>query len=359
MAISSDLLPQQTSTAQLSQAAVFPRTRVLAWDGKVLYAARGYQLLRAHVDGTSVQWQAVARYRPPWWRNLTAASTLSFRLCRDGFHALAILPSKYLVAAVPGAIITLIPEEAEFRVTHAITRGTRPLHIAATPSGRLYWGEYFDNPHREEVHVYASDDQGLSWHVVHTFAQGAIRHIHNIVYDEWENCLWVLTGDNSSECRVLKVSENFTSVETVLSGNQQARSVALVTTENGTYFSSDTPFESNFIYCLDRRGNLSRVTMLESSSIYGCRVGNALFFSTMVEPSDVNQSMEAKLYGSVNGAAWRCHLRLKKDRWPMRLFQYGNILLPDGKNTSNILAITTIALKGADLQTTLWRPSPR
>ena len=110
---------------------------------------------------------------------------------------------------LPGAIVTLATGRDEFRVTHRILRGTRPLHIAVTPEDRLYWGEYFDNPDRDEVHVYASADQGATWDVAYTFAKGEIRHIHNIVSDAWENCLWMLTGDNGEECRILRASCDF------------------------------------------------------------------------------------------------------------------------------------------------------
>ena len=36
--------------------------------------------------------------------------------------------------------------ESEFRQTHAITGGTRPLHITATPSGAVFWGEHSTTP---------------------------------------------------------------------------------------------------------------------------------------------------------------------------------------------------------------------
>jgi hypothetical protein len=342
------------------QIATFPGIRALAWDGDVLYASRGYQLLRAQIfslqmNADSIHWQPVAHYRPAWWRNISVASRLSSRLFRDGFHALAVLPSGHMVAAVPGAIITCGRGETEFRITHKIIRGTRPLHIAATPSGRLYWGEYFDNADREEVYVYASADQGASWHVAYTFPKGAVRHVHNIVYDKWEKCLWVLTGDDRSECRILKADLEFKHVETVLGGNQQARAVACLPAEDGLYFSSDTPLESNYIYHHDRRGNLSRIGELNGSSIYGCRVRSALFFSTMVEPSEVNRSNQARLYASGDGSEWKSLLRWEKDSWPMELFQFGNVFLPDGENATDILAVSTIALKGADMQTSLWR----
>ena len=344
-------------TAELKLACIgkFPRMRALFWNGDMLYASRGYELLQATLNGGNVNLKPVGRYQPEWWRNISSSLRLSTRLFRDGFHALTVLPTKHLVAVVPKAIVTLAPGETEFRISHQVLRGTRPLHIASTPDGRLYWGEYFDNPQREEVHIYASTDHGITWNVAYTFPKGTIRHVHNIVYDEWENCLWVLTGDNGPECRILKASFDFRTVEIVMSGNQQARAVALVPTRDGLYFSSDTPLEANFIYRLDRRGNLERLSGISSSSIYGCSVGNAIFFSTMIEPSDINRDDHVRLYGSPDGKNWHSPLAWSKDMWPKGLFQFGNVLLPDGANTSKVLALTTVAVKGADLQLSLWK----
>ena len=265
-----------------------------------LYASRGYDLLRAEIGAKPIEWEPVAYYKPQWWRNASSSLRLTSRLFRDGFHALAKLSSGHLVGAVPGAIVTLNPDERVFRISQRILRGTRPLHIAATPGGHLYWGEYFDNPGRDEVHIYASTDRGRTWNVAYTFPKGAIRHVHNIIHDPWQQCLWILTGDDGSECRILRASHDLTHVEPVLSGGQQVRAVAAVPAEDGLYFSSDTPLEKNFIYRLDRDGNLCNLAELSSSSIYGCRAGSAIFFSTMVEPSQVNLDRAASVYGSLD-----------------------------------------------------------
>jgi hypothetical protein len=336
--------------------AAFPRLRALAWHNDILYASRGYTLLRARMQiGTGFEWDKVGQYRPAAWRSISSSFRLASRLFRDGFHALASLSSGHLVGAVPHAIVTLAPGETEFHVSHKVLRGTRPLHLAVTPNDHILWGEYFDNPQRDEVHIYASTDLGAHWGVAHTFPKGAIRHVHNIVYDEWENCLWVLTGDHGSECRILRASCDFKTVDVVLSGNQQARSAALVPTRDALYFSSDTPLETNHVYRLDRKGNAARVEELNGSSIYGCRVGNAVFFSTMVEPSAINSDGNVSLHGSPDGTKWQRVLTCKKDRWPLGLFQYGNAFLPDGNDTTNLLAVTTIAVQGADLETSIWR----
>jgi hypothetical protein len=354
--------PKQDVGRGLVRIARFPRLRALAWAGNQLYVGHGYQLLSARIqDPACITWEPVATFRPAWWRQLTVSARLSARLFRDGFHALAVLPSGGLVAAVPGAIVTVRPGEAEFRHTHTITRGTRPLHITAVPGGAIFWGEYFDNSAREEVHIYASTDAGATWSIAYTFLRGVIRHVHNIVYDPWENCLWMLTGDYGDECRILRTACDFSRVETVLQGNQQARAVALVAMEDGLYFSSDTPLEVNYVYRLDRRGTLSRLAPINSSSIYGCRVGRRLFFSTMVEPSDVNCDRNVRIYGSEGEAdarLWRPLLEWKKDHWPSRLFQYGNACLPDGDNTTPFLAVTTVAVEKDDMVTSLYSLAP-
>ena len=250
---------QPTLNWKLSRIAAFSDMRVLAWDHTVLYASRGYELFRADLSTGEIHWEEVARFHPCWWRNLSSRSRLGFRAFRDGFHALAILGPGHLVAAVPGAIVALRPGETEFRISHRMLRGKRPLHLAAAPDGKIFWGEYFDNPHRDEVHIYVSEDQGKSWTVAYTFPSRTIRHVHNIIFDEWRKCLWILTGDNGPECRILRASCDFKSVEPVLMGTQQTRTAALVPGREVLYFSSDTPREQNHIYRLNPNGSVTQL----------------------------------------------------------------------------------------------------
>jgi hypothetical protein len=353
---------------RLRRVARFPGLRALTWVDDVLYASRGYDLLRTRIVSGQIPsddqpWEPVASFHPAFWRNWTARMNLTSRLVRDGFHALAVLPSNGMVATVPGAIVSLRPDENRFAVTHKITRGTRPLHITTVPGGAVFWGEYFDNPSRDAVHIYFSTDDGATWNVVYTFPRGAIRHVHNIVHDPWKKCLWVLTGDYGDECRIVRASYDFRQVDIILQGNQQARAVALVPTESGLYFSSDTPLETNYIYHLDRQGNdrpakLSQLAPLSSSSIYGCRVRRDVFFSTMVEPSTKNTDRSVRIFGSRGGHDWRPLLAWPKDRWPMRFFQYGNAFLPDGENNTQYLAVTTLAVESEDMITSLYAVQP-
>ncbi len=362
-----------SSALKLRRVAAWRGIRVLAWAGDVLYGCRGYRVVRLNARlnvslqiGKAAEWEAVARFHPVWWRSLTSRNALSYRLMRDGFHALAILDGQTngqaMVGAVPGALVTRTPDSALFQVSHRVQRGTRPLHVTAVPSGRIYWGEYFDNRERAEVHIYVSTDRGSTWQIAYTFPAGSIRHVHNIVYDRWGDCLWILTGDEGAECKVLRADRDLGLVEVVLAGNQQARAVAAIPTQNGLYLSTDTPSEKNHVYKLDRAGNVEQVGNLASSSIFGCRVGcgpgETMFFSTMIEPSAVNAGREVHIVASRDGSRdrtnWQVLACWRKDRWPMRYFQYGNAILPDGENSTRYLAATTIAVAPEDLVTTLW-----
>ena len=336
----------------LRRMTAYAGVRVLCWDGDILYGCRGYDIVRWRAGSNG--WEPVAGFRPPWWRSITARTRLASRLMRDGFHALAVLPGGTMIGAVPGAIVTLAKGEREFRVTHRNPPRHRPLHIAATPPGTVYWGEYFDNRERREVRIHASHDRGATWQVGYVFPAASIRHVHNIVYDRWGDCLWILTGDEGAECRVLRASCDLQSVETVLAGNQQARAVAAIPTADALYLSTDTPYEANHVYRLLRSGQIAAVGDLNASSIYGCRAGDALFFSTMVEPSAVNISGEVHIAGARPDGEWRTLARWKKDRYPTRYFQYGNAILPDGENATRFLAATTVAVTPEDCTTTIW-----
>jgi hypothetical protein len=77
----------------------------------------------------------------------------------------------------------------------------------------------------------------------------------------------------------------------------------------------------------------------------------------MVEPSAANPDRFVRIFGG-DGANWRPLLAWKKDRWPMRFFQYGNAFLPDGENSTPYLAVTTIAVESEDMVTSLHAVEP-
>jgi len=338
---------------QLEPLGRFAGVRILAWNGGDLYAGRGYELLRWRPG--EGDWQPFASFEAKRWRRFSSAHRLSARLFRDGYHALVVLPNGSLIVALPGVIGCLPAGTCRVEASFRVPRGARPLALAATPSGHVFWGEYFDNPRRDAVHLYGSADSGRSWQIVYSFPPGSIRHVHSITYDPHGECLWVLTGDEGRECRILRATLDWSTVTTVVADNQQARAVSLVPLPEAVYFATDTPMEQNFIYRLWRDGRLECLAPIASSGFWSCRVGRAVFFSTAVEPSQVNRDVYATLYGSADMEHWAACLRWQRDAWPSRFFQYANILLPSGDNATNVLAVTGLAVRSQDQATHLWR----
>ena len=80
-----------------------------------------------------------------------------------------------------------------------------------------------------------------------------------------------------------------------------------------------------------------------------------MFFSTMVEPSQINHDQHVRVYGSRDGDRFSAVLSWEKDRWPMGLMQYGNAFFTDGENGTDVLAVTTVAVRSADMVTHLYR----
>ncbi len=105
---------------------------------------------------------------------------------------------------------------------------------------------------------------------------------------------------------------------------------------------------------MNRQGGLRKLAGVSSSSIYGCRVRNSVFFSTMVEPSEVNADDHVRIYGSRDQENWHALLAWRKDHWPMSFFQYGNAFFPDGENKTDYLAVTTVAVEQDDQSTLLY-----
>jgi hypothetical protein len=341
---------------QLVSLGRFPGRVALTWHENSLYASHRYSLWRWTPPGGS--WEFVARYPADWTRAVSSAIRLGSRLRRDGFHALSVLPDGGLVATLPKAIALCAPGGREFRVSWRIRRGTRPLTLATTPGGAIFWGEYFSNAERDEVHVYGSRDGGRTWDVVYTFAAGTIRHVHSITYDPYRDHLWVCTGDYEAECRILRASTDWSTVEPLLNAGQQTRAVRPVVAPQGLFFATDSELEQNYIYCVAPDGGVERLCPTAGPSIWACQVGSALFFSTNVEPSKVHRGRSACVYGSRDGSAWSRLLAWRKDPWHMTLFQFGNIILPRGRNDTHFLAATGMAVEKEDGVMHVWALSP-
>ena len=214
------------------------RWRVLRADAEVVHASADLDLYRSTDAGATFHF--VARAGETWRDRALARTPLVSRLLRCGFHGLTPLPNGDMVAVVRGAILHRAAGADRFEVAHRIERGSRPLNVGLAPSGRLFFGEYFGNPDRAEVHVYGSDD-GRSWEVAHTFPAGSIRHVHGVHADPYRGGVWVLTGDDDQESGLYWSDDDLATLEPVVSGTQRARAVAVLPRPEAGIVPTDTP----------------------------------------------------------------------------------------------------------------------
>lgn len=332
----------------------FPNIKALMWDNQTLYAARGYSVLSYDTASECKQWNLVGRYNPSFSQRACEYSKTLARIKRSGFHHLTSLSNNELIGIIDKSLVKLSTDSRTFKKIFSITRGTRPLSLTTNPQGHIFWGEYFSNPHRDSVHIYVSYDFGDTWSIAYTFPKSTIRHIHNIIWDQYINAFWIFTGDDHNECLIMTADENMGNIKVIFEGNQQIRCVAGIPRPEGLYFASDTPFEPNHIYLIDKASSLHTLSSLPSSSLSACNISNILCFSSAVEPSSINTTKSASLAISSDGQAWNNIVKWDKSMLPSKLFQFANISLPTGYNSSSFLAATGISVKKEHMTTHLW-----
>ncbi|MBN86242.1 MAG: hypothetical protein CL885_01830 [Dehalococcoidia bacterium] len=343
----------------LKHSAKFSNLKALMWDDTKLYCSRGYSILRYDTELPNQNWVPLGQYYPSITQKLYEKSKTLSRIKRSGFHHLMLLKDHSLLGVIDKAIVKLNSGTNLFQNVFTIKRGTRPLAISSNPQGHLFWGEYFNNTNREEVHIYASYDLGETWSIIYTFPNATIRHIHNILWDPYLKIFWIFTGDDHNECFIIKADQNMANLEIVFKGSQNIRCVAAIPRPEGLYFATDTPFEANKICIIEKSNTIRILSDLPSSSLSACNVSDLLFFSSAVEPSDVNTTKYTSLKFSENGHTWNNLVSWKKSALPSKLFQFANISLPTGNNSSGFLAATGISVAHEHMTTHIWEIQKR
>lgn len=269
------------------------------------------------------------------------------RLTRKDIHSMLFLDDEKTITVTGNVIFTFSIKKGNIINLFKVPRGSRPLFLCQTQEGFLYWGEYFRNPKRVEVNIYASFDKAKSWQIIYKFKKNQIRHIHGVFCDPYDNKIWVTTGDSDEESAIWMTANKFKTLEKVIYGSQQSRALQLTFTQDYVYFGTDTPFEQNHIFRINKNtGNIEEIFSVDGSVYWWCKAGDWLFFSTAVEQSQVNICKYAELWGSPDSLNWQCIAKFKKDFWPMKYFQIGQILFPQGENRTGYLFYTPFATEG-------------
>jgi hypothetical protein len=192
-----------------------------------------------------------------------------------------------ICALSAGYMLHSSPQRIRFRRTmelrhygFGVGRGILSNGLLSASGNQIYWGEYFRNPERGEVHVYRSADGGESWEQVYSYQAGDIRHVHGIQEDPFTGKLWISAGDSDSESKIAWTEDNFKSLTQIGTGSQAWRTTQLVFTEDAVYWGADTgSVEHGGIYRWDRS---TRKTSQVCSSPGGILFGTRLLNGTLV-----------------------------------------------------------------------------
>ena len=235
----------------------------------------------------------------------------------------------------------------------------------------IYFGGYKVNPNKNPISIYRR--QGIDeWEVLYQFPKNAIEHVHNIIADPHNNIVYILTGDFDHSSGIWKAENGFKSVVPLLIGDQMFRGCIAFPTRNGLVYATDSPFSKNSIRLLKNTGNLwesIHLMDINGPSIYGCKWGNDLVFSTSVESDGRNQDLWYKLFGKTKGEGiiedysfiYKGNLedgfkeiyKAKKDWLPFYLFQFGVLVFPSELNDSSFLPVFHIATVQNNMSTIL------
>jgi hypothetical protein len=301
-----------------------------------------------------------------------------YRITRGGIRN-GIIFDDYLYCTFEGKIWSLsLSQEGEVqpKLVFSFLQGSNSLHFSLVDKSDsiktgfeegIYFGEYFSNPEKKPVNIFHIDKK-QSVNCVYTFSKGEINHVHNVVFDIYRRCAWVLAGDFGKSAGMWQFGENFKNLLSVINGDQMYRSCVGFAVSEGLLYATDSQFEPNSIRLLTIDGSAvssQHICSINGPCIHGSSIGQDFIFTTATEPNITSESLTVRdLFSRSLGSGilenrsfvYRITsnfnvtelFSLSKDIWPYYFAQFGNIVLPEGKNNSDFLVTYSIANKNND-----------
>lgn len=217
----------------------------------------------------------------------------------------------------------------------------------------ILYGEYIWNTDKGEVAIYRRKNS--TWIEIFTFPPNTVTHIHNIVFDKYNHRYLIMTGDTDEESAIWTADMDFTTVEPIVKGKQKYRACILYPTKDAIYYATDTPLEQNWFYKIDENNEkgviVKKIHPLPGPCIFGKALDGKFYMATSVEGDPTQNIWKYRMSNKLgNGVKDRyVHLleyslnqqvkeilKIRKDIWPMWLFQFGNIQFPNVVNDKNI-----------------------
>lgn len=233
----------------------------------------------------------------------------------------------------------------------------------------VYFGDYFGNHDCKATSIYKRHQPG-QWEKCYTFQEGVINHIHGLVKDSSNHCIWILTGDYGTSFGIYRATLDFSVVEPILIGDQKYRSCVAFPTADGLLYATDSHLEKNSIRILKNMNGSwisEEITTINGPVIYGTELLDYFIFATSVEPGVkksnivltllardigpgiINNQVEIVAISKSNHEITILEVN-PKDSFPARLFQFGSACFPSNAFRSNRLTTYYTATKNHEGQ---------
>ena len=218
-----------------------------------LYIGQKHRIYRSVDFGKN--WQLVGILPVSLKRRCGGWNRLLRRLLRYELRSLAVSENGAMLPSSREGVYWSQGNQLNFQPTELPNPGWpiySPMTITADSQNRFLWGEYWMNPDRKPIGIYASYDGGKTHQMVHEFAAGEVRHIHQVIEDPSIDGYWVLTGDEDRESGIGRLSRDFKEFNWLIHGSQQYRAVVLFPLADHLIYATDTEKDYNHIYVCDK-----------------------------------------------------------------------------------------------------------
>lgn len=273
------------------------------------FATRGYEIFRSTDEGNS--WNKFYRVKRgffPWCAN----NAFIAQAGRLGIQNFVQLNSGALLCIADGVMFRSGDKGVSFSPVFSEFTGRRALRMGICQDnlGRIYMGEYFFNRQQQEVRLWRSDDDGLTWFPAHTWPSARIRHIHFVQYDHFKKVIWLGSGDQDHECQISYSTDGGISFQIVGGGSQIWRAGSLLFTKQAVFWATDIGFDhndqQNYILRLDRKtGEIDKVRPTQGPAYYSTRLADGtLVIGTCVEQANDKNDRAIHLLWSKDLENW-------------------------------------------------------
>jgi hypothetical protein len=263
-----------------------------------------------------------------------------------------ILPTKTgYVAFWQGNVYHINYNESTPKLTLKMTGCRTPLHnsIANIDGENLYFGEY-GNPHPKGKSIYHSPDGGLTWNKVFNISCEKIRHIHACKWDQYEQKIWVFTGDFEGQSHVICADREFKDIEWIGDGSQNYRATDAIFEKDAVNWIMDSPLSEVHHIKLNRNTRKITIGQVFPGPVwYLKQLGDGLTLACTVQeigPSHKDHNLH--LYASRNLKKWVEVAQFEHDGFKKGLMKYGVGAFADGAQNSNAFYIHFEAVRKFD-----------